>query len=267
MFYCLECKSEEVSCDFWLNDLPVSRRGLDEAERFDGQINEFLIEGMNELSIEIHPAKSEPGLTAARWFDIAPSDAIIHASIMQYPYGAMIGGPDGIERMSLNWHIKDFNNGTMWPMCKTVHFDIGPGFGTMAWQEAEILDMNDPETIDGAMGLLKELHTSLECGQHNTWVDLHGQRLDESDRAYDSAEGAGRGRALRELEHEASHGRKMDLLSENTDSWRLCGEGRLIECCAADGRSNIREMAKKDGSVDHYPVFAGKFGGKWMALR
>ena len=95
-YYVLECSARECVAEFYLNDIPVVRRGPDLGLHFAGQSNQYLVDGRNELSVLVEPGPTPgeaiSGKGGARSRREA-AGAAVSAALCKYPPGATVGGP------------------------------------------------------------------------------------------------------------------------------------------------------------------------------
>ena len=54
-FYVFECLARGCVAEFYLNDIPIIRRGSGVGLEYGGQVNQYLVDGTNELTIVVNP--------------------------------------------------------------------------------------------------------------------------------------------------------------------------------------------------------------------
>lgn len=292
MIFCLECKAENIDCEFWLNDIPIVNRGPEHGWTFDGPVNQYLIDGKNELCLRLNLPQDidkeseidteflneqgailEDSSSAVlpefeRQYHKIPTDASVKAAIVRYPMGAISGGPDGTVIAEIEWNGVDIEQAIMWPRLETEHFILDEEFGVMHWQGAQQFEDVSSVNTDEIIEVIHKLHSALENREHNEWIALHELRLEDHDKAYQGPLGYRKEMAMMELKQSSLQPEfKMAPVETDTSCWRLVAEKRLVQCVAPDGLPNLREQTKENGTTDNYPLFMGKIDGTWHPLR
>jgi len=268
-FYVLECSVEECVAEFYLNDIPVVRRGPALGQHYAGQSNHLLVDGYNELSILIEPGPTpgeaivgEGGSRVRR--PLPGARAVAH--LCQYPPGATVGGPSRKEVMAIAWEAQG-DEPMVLPRVATVRIDLGPLFGRWIWQDAPALSLND-QALAEVHETLASLHRSLEAGDPEPFIALSKTRLRELQRAYGTPPGA-KERIIRKVMDDDSSQPWWGLqpLSGHHGGWRLCGRNGLVEILADDWRPALRENPDDSGGVGFYDLMLGRSEGTWEIVR
>lgn len=271
MIFVIEFEARNIDCELWLNDFPITKRGPEFGWAWNGPVNQYLKDGANELCLVLTPSGdqsfSNPG-NAPRWYAGPPAEAEVTVKFSRYPKGAIMGGPDAVELANLSWKADDLHCGMMWPHLRSEVVELDERYGEMAWERGEPLQLGDEDVERNVLGLLNELHRSIDEGDHSTWLDLNDARLGDHDTLYRGRKGGRRQTAMMEMQESRNQDEfGMAPVITDTSAWRLVAGGRAIQCVAPDGEPALRELTKEDGSTDSYPVFAAKVDGRWIQVR
>lgn len=274
--YVVEIEASEIIADVFVNDIPVCTRGGTHGWAWNGPVNHYLVDGANELSIELNPIEDfglmntsrRPATNRSRYRAPPPIGAEVSAKLVQYPAGAISGGPDGLVRGELLWRTDDIQIGMMWPHVMGVEVTADYPGGATTWERADVVDLNNPDVHQGVGELLARLYHAIANQDHETWLDLHSSRLFDHDRLYGSARGTRRLMTMNEFTSspQPSHPILEPLVIE-PEHWRLCAGGRLIQCVDAEGEPVLKEATNEDGTYATYPAFVGRLDGRWLPLR
>lgn len=268
-FYVLECSATECVAEFYLNDIPVTRRGPDYGTEFDGPINYLVVDGENTLEAVIQPgstpAASIPGDGPERTRQLLDEGAGVKAALVRYPKGAAIGGPDGQELFALNWSAQP--QAQMFPRVVGTACDLGAVYGRWIWQDADRLVL-DGETRQEIFDFLLMIHGHMVVGDFEEFINFSRLRNEEADRAYD------KGAGMTEMQIRAMRGDPVSipdwgmapLIPDNFDL-RLCGKGRLVECVTKSWKAVIEEIPDEEGAVNRYPMMITRIDGHWQIVR
>ena len=269
MFYVLECRAEQCTAEFYINDIPVIRRGPDIGDAFGGPVNFFMVDGVNTLDILVHPgptpAEAVSGPGGNRYRMVPEKGAAASAALAAYPKGAVLEGPDREEIVSVEW--KAGEGACVFPTTKGVRIDLGDLYGRWKWQDAEPLDP-DAGAFDEARDFVIGIHSSLAIGDFDRYVDLGVSRSEEADRAYGKPAGATAG-TLRGMKAYCADDPAWGLQMLNPDefSFRLCGENRVVDCLSKTWKPVLEELPDMEGSVSRYPIMISRIDGEWEIVR
>jgi len=272
-FLVLECKAEGCVAEFYLNDVPVIRRGPELGKSFAGPIHQYLVDGVNELAVVIEPGET-PSIAITGGEDAGRTrrtlqGASIWAKLARYPRGSATGGPDGVELLRVEWKSDAGGDARAWAFPRVVdgRVDLGPLKGRWAWQDAETLDLDEDEVGDLTFRL-ETLQESLENGDPEPFLALTGVRLDEFSRAYGNPP---RDKirqvrmAVQELSAEPAWG--VEPVDPDRFDLRLCGRNRLVQCIAKDWDPILRAKPDAEGGQVTWELFFSRIGGEWKVTR
>jgi len=268
-FYVVECTADECRAEFWLNDIPVARRGGDRGFHYGAPINEFIIDGRNELAVVIEPgptpgsALSGPG--GRRRTESNPGAKAV-MMLSAYPRGAVVGGPDRVELASVSWSGEEAPI-LVGPRVITGFCEIASPFPRWSWQTSETVVLNR-ETRADLEKFVAGLHLSLEGCLVEPLVEASRIRYAEIETAHYLSSGDREAfvtGALSEMMERSYWG--MQPLDTSPFDPRLCGSGRLVQLVCEDDRAVLRRNPNKRGQVIFFDMMAGKVDGEWHVLR
>ncbi len=271
-FYVLELRAEGCVAEFFLNDVPVIRRGDGDGlgRELNGPHNHLLRPGRNELSVVIRPGpRPSEALTGPggrrRWAPLAMASAT--ARLAAYPFGAVVGGPSARPLIELEWHSPDDGELRPWPQVIGGAADLGPLWGPPVWAEAPQLTL-DGRTRAEVHGFLSDLHQALERHDWEAFFAASRPRLAQIERAYQLPGGSKEGHARKVFQADATR-EGFGFVAPDSDSYdlRLCGDGRLIECVGLDWQPLLKENPLgDDGAQSQYDMFLAKLDGAWAIV-
>lgn len=270
MFYVLECKVNNCSAEFYLNDIPIIRRGPETGDSFGGPVNQFVVEGRNTLEMVIHPGPTPGealgGADNKRKRFIPEEGAFAEAALTTYPKGAIIEGPDRKELVSLKWTAEP-DAPYFFPTVRSVSCTLEKAFGSWKWLEAEKLTL-DENTLQEANDFILNTHSTLSIGDYEAFADMGELRNEEIDRAYGKAKGASAQqlKTMGEMaKDESSWG--MEQINPDRFSLRLCGDDRMIECLTKKWKPILEQLPDDQDRITRYQLMIGKLDGQWRILR
>ena len=269
LIYFLECKAVNCTAEFYLNDIPVIRRGPEFGDAFGGPVNHLVVDGRNRLEIVIGPGPTPAqALIGADGRERSQPDAEarVRIALATYPQGAVVEGPDREEIAAHEWQALD-GEACFMPRVTGTDCDLGPVLGPWQWQAAERLIL-DEATHREAVDFILGVHSSLVIGDFERYLRLGAGRSQEVDRSYGKAPGASNGQ-IRNLRADCTADPfwGMAQLRPEALNLRLCGRDRLIECLTQDWRPVLEEIPDQEESVMRYPMLIGKIDGRWQILR
>lgn len=268
-FYVLECASEDCDAEFYLNDIPIVRRGPKLGPFYGGQSNQYLIDGCNEIAIVVNPGPTPSqalSRKSVRFPRVSIKPAKVTARLALYPFGAVVGGPDAKELMKVEW-VSSSDEPTVYPKVVSCESDLGELFGSWEWESAPRLELNDP-TRKEIVKFVENLHLSLAAGDPELFIDLGAPRLNDMEKAYGQDPGS-KSEMLRNIMQvdvqESWWG--MQALAPGQYDFRLCARDRMVEVIGKDWKPVITEEADDDGGVGSYPMLLSKIKDKWRIVR
>ncbi len=270
VFYVLECSAEGCVAEFYLNDIPVVRRGPDIGKHYAGQSNQYLVGGLNEISMLVNPGPSPslaiPGPGGARTRFGAPG-ARASAALCRYPFGATVGGPSRKELAKVEWSAGEAGGPIVFPKVATVRTDLGSMPGPWEWQSSERIAL-DSEARAGIGALLADLRVSLEAGDPEPFISASSSRLAELALAYEQPPGRKERIIRKALDDDSSQGWwGMQALDPKKFDFRLCGRNCLVEAICGDWDPALREKPDPQKGVGMYGMMLGRSAGRWKILR
>jgi hypothetical protein len=269
LFYVFECTTEGCTAEFYLNDIPIIRRGPAFGPFYAGQANQYICDGINEITIVISPG-SRPGraLTgdSSERTRTTFKDARASARMARYPFGAVVGGPDAKDLLRVAWESGSGDSSRYAPLVTGGSADLGNIFGAWAWQSAPAAILDDQSRRE-IREFLTSLAASLAAGDAAPFVAAGAARLADTERAYGLQPGE-RAEMIRRITKEdaAQPWWGIQPLDEAQFDLRVCGRGRLVECIAADWLPILREKPDPEGGFGTYSMLLAKTGGAWQIV-
>jgi hypothetical protein len=270
-FYVLECRVEHCTAEFYINDIPVIRRGQTMGTVFDGPVNHLLVNGTNEIAILLEPGPA-PG-TAIRGGQYGrcrkklPENARAAVRLARYPYGAISGGPDAEPLLEAQWLSPENGDPVVLPLVVTTAEDLGPMFGTWAWESAPPLSL-DMDTRVAIGNAVSEILHPLDRGDADPFVWCGAPRSEEIEKAFDLPQGTKKAQILMGIIRDAANPWwGMEPLDPGSFDLRLCARNRLVQIMATDWRPALREKPSPSGERSYYDMMLGLLDDQWRILR
>ncbi|TWT46211.1 hypothetical protein RAS1_26600 [Phycisphaerae bacterium RAS1] len=275
-FYVLEAQTSGIDAEFYINDIPIVLRGPDHGQNYAAPVNQYLLDGPNELAMVVKPgptpSQSQTGRNGQKE-TFSPTSEKAWAKISSYPQKATIGGPDGTELMKVEWPIRDERKSRddYQPMeypLKIVQFrDMGQMFGSCVFQQAPKIKIDD--TVKNEIyEMLEALRGSLAGGDAELYIQLQKIRLEEVARAFQTSSDERRQmvREVTRMDSQQSWWGFPSLDKEQFDL-RLAARGTMVQCIDKRWDAILRENANDKNERAYYSLFVSKLEGKWVILR
>lgn len=268
-FYVIECKSSGVNAEFYLNDIPIIRRGPELGMKYGGPCNQYLIDGVNELSVIIVPGEI-PSETlhskAGRQRIKFEEEASVKAELSIYPFGSVMGGPSKKVLMSVDWKLEK----EKWMVFQKVisaRMDLGKLFGEWEWQKAPRIELNE-DTLKEIHKFIKDLHMSLAAGDPELLLEFGEPRLKDIEKAFDLVPGE-KEELIRKVTLDDAEQDWWGMEDINPDNYdlRLCAEDRMVEIVNKEWKPILQESPDPEGGVGSYSMTISKLDGKWKIVR
>ncbi len=269
-FYVFECEVDGCTAEFYLNDIPVIRRGNEIGRFYKGQSNELVRDGINEIAVIVHPGKTPAEAIAGdggKRRQIASDKASVSAALAVYPFGAVAGGPDRTELFGLAWKGRSDGIPEIFPKVLGIQHDLGPLFGPWAWESLPPLTLDEGERTE-IRKFLEPLHLSLAAGDPELFIEESRMRLDDTARAYGLPPGQKEDLIRQVTRRDAAQPWwGMQPLAPDTFNLRLCGGNRLVQLIGNDWMPVLKENPDEEDGVGTYSMMIGKVDGKWHIIR
>lgn len=268
-FYVAEVDTWGCEVEFYLNDVPMLRRGPLHGEQCAGPVHHGLIDGENEMGVIVQPG---PQPSSALRGEVLPRSwqadqrQWATATLHRYPHGAVVGSPDGEQLASLRFELDDGDTERPFPRVAATRFDLGAMFGPWSWQRAQPLTL-DSRVTQEVVAFLQPLHEAMSHGNFAPWIDALAHLHSEWERAYELPRLTKALEVMKAIEMDRAERKwNMQPFDATRLDLRLCGERRLVECVARDGKPLFRTTAEQ-GRVSHFPAILGRLDGAWRILR
>lgn len=187
------------------------------------------------------------------------------ARLARYPVGAVAGKGQGETILEVSWNAhREFRTLRQeeqpFPKWVPGSGDLGPMFGPLHWQKFSPLTL-DPETIASLKKFALQIRDEIETGQPEGILAISREKYTEVARAYglDKNERAG---VFRNVLKDHSSDEDGLFQTPETDEWsfRLCADGRLVECIAKDWTPLIEGIRVPGKGRFLYPMLVGGSG-------
>ena len=268
-FYVMECKASGINAEFYLNDIPIIRRGPELGMKYGGPCNQYLIDGINELSAIIVPGKA-PSETlyskTGRQRIKLEEDASVKAELSIYPFGAVMGGPSKKVLMSVDWKL-DKDQKMVFQKVISARADLGKLFGEWEWQKAPRIELNE-DTIKEIHKFIENLHMSLAAGDPDLFLEFGEMRLKDIEKAFDLVPGE-KEELIRKVTLDDAEQDWWGMEDINPDDYdlRLCAQDKMVEVINKDWKPILQESPDLEGGVGTYSMTISKLDDKWKIVR
>lgn len=268
-FYVLECEATGCDAEFWLNDIPVVRRGPTHGLYLSAPVNHLVRDGENVLTAVIRsgpiPSQSKTGVPDAPEMHVAEEERV-WAKVSAYPRGAVAGGPDGQHLIQLDWPPIP-RLPTVHPLVLSAREDLGKLRGAWAWETAPELTLDDA-TKKEIFDYLTALRALLNDGDCDAFLTKQKLRLADIARAFDMRPSQKMNQIRRIFADEFGQPNWVfDPLDEGSFDLRLVADGRMVECIGKDWEPIVRQAPDADGNVGAWDVMLAKIDGAWQIVR
>lgn len=270
LFYVLECEADGCLVEFFLNDLPVCRRGDAETGVFYAvPNNELLQPGANDITLVVRPgpcpSQALTGPGGVRERTVVPPGARAQAVLKLYPRGAIIGGPDGFERGRVAWVAPD--GPAFFPQVASTTVEFEPPFGPWAWLDLPRLTLDDA-TRASATAFLTDLREALAATYVERYVDVCRQhRFPDLEAAHYLPEGDRAAEAEKLLPDFIDEEFVFEPIESQELDFRVVGKGRLLQLVDARWQPALRQVPDDKGQGASFPLIVGKSGDEWEVVR
>ena len=254
----------ECPVELFVNDIPVARAGGKFQPYASVTVPEFLIDGVNSLTLVIcpgpTPSMSQRGGDCACGAKADPKMEAV-ARITRLVDGVPAGPGAGGALIELKWTGV---SGDSLPKVVTVTGDAGKQLGAWAWQSAEILTLND-STRKSATEFINKIKTAYENADPEPILASGKIKAAEIARIDPEFGGAAFEEMVRGQlgEMKGSPEWKPSGLSEDQYDLRLVAGGRLIEAIAKDWQPILRMV----NDNFRLAMLIGRVGGEWQIMR
>ena len=268
-----ELKVKNCSAEMYINGIPLRKRQAPDSLYFTMPIHEYLVDGVNKVWLVINPGPT-PSESLTKKREMLSRGMGAEAQLVRYPIGVFTNDPSGETLCKVSWIGDDENK--IFPIILKSEVDLGPMFGKWAWQSAEQLSLNH-ETLEAIAKVVELVHHDFGTGDPSRIVRLSKIRYEESARAYPAA-GETPDYIEKEfveylLESAKNHTWTMKPLNLNNASFRICADGRMVQCIDKDWNPLIiaqaQDLEEKQEKIDEFPfpIFLSKINGEFKIVR
>lgn len=246
----LRLRAVGCAAEVRINDIPVLRAPARGA-LMSLAVNEFLLEGHNQLSLEIDPAPAALDSEMPARIALGASGASVRLLL---PRIGRPGNESSARALAaLDWAVAD-GEVVSPPIRQQQNIDLPLKFPRWRWLDMPVVE--DPTTVQPVVArFIQNLALALAKGDADALVQAARLRFEELALAYQQpvAELVARWRSRIQLLHAA---KALRLLLPTLADVRVqpCAGGRLLECLAPDGEPILRTETAADGTRQAWPV-------------
>lgn len=270
MFYVVECTAGEVMAEFYVNDIPIARRGREMGYFYGVPVNENILKGRNEIAFVVEPgdrpSRAVSGENGRRARKTPDPKSVVSMRLGTCPRGAVLGGPDFKPLASIQWS-PPADGPVTFPLVRSARVDLDPPFGPWAWEASPPVRL-DEAAMEALNAFVWELHLSMKAGFPDPYIEANRLRFAEGEQAHFLPEGeraATARNALADIMEDP--GWEMAPLESLEPDFRLCGRDRLVQLIASDWDSVLRNQATDGGAQIFFRLIMGRIDGEWMIVR
>lgn len=261
----VELKVADCVAEVWLNGIPIRRLDSRQVQFVSVLAHSFLVDGPNTLELIVNPGAT-PSL--ARNGPAKPGNVAGQASVrlVRHKVGEFTD-PDGGEVMlEERWSSATQSPTTLYPLVLRAARDFGRMFGPWAWQSAAMLNL--ARDRDAIVSLVSGIHKAFSEGRGLPIAEISSTYLREEARAVPGVTFEEmRGDMLRDIAGNAGRVNWVAALDPEQFDFRICANGRLVECIDKQWQPLIHTLPQANGEMYPFPMFLGKVGGGFQILR
>jgi hypothetical protein len=249
IFY-VRVRSRGCTAEIRLNDAPIFAVGKSAAQQATPTVSEWVIDGDNELRVDLLEIDSDPR---------------IHVALCESTIGAL---PDpGRDREIV---VIDWPSASELPTLPLSLSEVGVAshsFGEWAWQRAPEFAADLRTTAD-VIAYVRSLHAELAAGRIDMLVDQSAIKFAEVAPAYamSVAEAEQRLRGVWTA-LSSTVGWRLAPFDERDVELRLHCDGRLVEPTSLAGEPILRQWRAIDGEQWSLPIFIARTHWEYTAGR
>jgi hypothetical protein len=288
--YTLEVRAKGCLAEFFLNDVPLVRRGEGDGRELGANaafpVNQYLHAGANEVTIVVHPgptpgtAAGLGGVRAQRITLPEPEvqgeageahsnpdpEVCARATLARTPRGGVAGGHDTETLLKVSYEGRDDGRPEPFPRVHSGAVELEGLPAEWPWEQAQRHVAVDDAMRQEIRALLTTLHASLGAGDVEPFIELSRPRLEDIAGAY-GASPLDKVEELRQMAaaDAAQPDFALEPLAPELDL-RICGEGRLVEVLTPQWRAPLREVPRAEGAGS-YVMLVAKVDGSWRIVR
>jgi hypothetical protein len=270
LFYVIECAADNCIAEFYVNDVPIARRGKECGHFIGAPVNEYILKGTNEIAFVVNPGGTPGnallGEGGKRDRCIPEKDAKVSAILARYPRGAVVGGPDRDELIGLEW-TRDENAYTVFPLVRSVQLELDPPFGPWPWEQFPHITL-DETVIGEVMDFIKEMHLALAAGYSEHFAEKCHHRFTDVEQAHFLEPGDREAEAKQLFSYVMEEpGWAMVPLDQVEPDLRLCAQDRMVQLIAKDWHAILRQQPDEEGRGIFFPMMVSKIDEEWQIVR
>ena len=263
--YLVSVEFENIRAEIWVNRIPVGAVALEDGSPIVFPVNQFLMEGSNQIGtlLNFGPVAANPD---AAWNTEpeaqnyhGPASLALKIALYQPEQVAFRDHPPVLADIIWN------GIATPQPQYTEKQMNVSRGGERWAWESATAFTAMDVALRSSAIDYITYLHNLLVQRRFDTFMAESAVKFDEMARAYGTPMGPFRDAMMQRLQkQEPEH---LAPLNRDTLDLRLIAKGRMVECLRR-GRKQVLEYEQPDSKNTFFlPLMIGQIQGKWKVLR
>lgn len=260
--YNIDLSTYHAPYEMRINDIPFRSESADSIHTYSQPAHLYLVDGTNEIELAIPPGPS-PSQWRTRPERSVPEFAHLRAKLVRYSVGDTIFS-GGLALVSLSWSANERLQGDS----LRRQFELFPGFGRWAWQDAPKLVL-DSHTIGEAIELVRHVRSAFVRRDASAIAQVASLVYNDIARAYPSITRSQLQFDFADMIERRSVVEQWEMapLVESTLDFRLCGHDRMLDCIDRFWRPLIFARNSASNRVFSYPIKLARIGGALRIVR
>jgi hypothetical protein len=261
----LQAKTENCRMEVWINGVPVLYLGPGHGDNVIGQpLAEYVVKGKNRLQVVLNPGPTPAEVTSGS--RTLPTAGIRAGVQILRALTGSIAGQGGEHVGGVVRQFPPEMPTASFPLTIEEQFQVWEAPESWSWQQGMYLRLT-PETQIQVEQTLHIIRRALELGDPDPIIELAGPYLGDRDLAFETAPDLQVAQFDLAISSLGYGDWKWVLPPRNEWSLRLCGDGRLLDCIAADWHPLLRTEPNEDGEVLYFHTLLGHLNGAWQLVR
>jgi len=262
-----QIQAEGCTAELYVNGIPVSRIDPDRTPFESVAVEQHLIPGRNRIEVLVEPGP-HPSVarTEGRYADLGAATAV--GRLVRFADGVFAEPSRGDVLVEVKFEPDPDHPGPrVFPASVSTEVDLGPANGRWAWQDAPVLELDEP-TVAEAARVLDAIAAGYQSLSAQTLWALSELNIKDTLRAYPALDEA----ALRAdleliLQHYGQKPERVHPRAADQHDFRVVAGGRMIECVDRDWKPSLRLKDPDDESAIPYPVLLARIDGRLGIVR
>lgn len=258
-----ELKVRGCIAELYINDIPLKRLDSTEQNFISIPVNQYVRIQKNVLTVVVFP-----GPTPARCRESQGIHEVKGASaqgrLVTYNEGDFTGGDAGEVSCEVKWEGSP--QPAQVPIVLSSEGSKLRSFGSWSWETAPPLSLQNDKTE--ILSNVQKIHALFRDGNGTELLKLMRTYIDETVRAFPVWSPADlEGSITTSVGRNPTRENGIEELHPDKFSFRLCADGRLVECIDENWLPIIRSKPQADGWFYPFPIFLGRTPNGLQILR